>query len=82
MTCVSYYVAGEDFVLLDRVVRFPAGSMINVTVCENITLIDDCNYEKPENFTVHIDVVEDNIIIANLSRYATVQIMDDEGLYR
>ena len=70
---------GADFVPLDTVLVFAAGSSGGATECANVTLVADSMVECQEEFTVELtlDTVKGSLSLGNSQ--TAVTLMDDDG---
>lgn len=74
------FVGGEDYDCTISVISFPVGSRPGAKFCASINIADDLVEESTEEFTVHLEVVDLNIVIPPAATsYVTVRILDDDG---
>lgn len=75
---ILHFLAGYDYVELDTILSFPAGSVDGAKISADVTILDDELLEGYEHFNIHIYNVEQNIIVLE-PQYVSITIYDDEG---
>ena len=75
---LSLLAAEMDYVDIDETLTFPENSTNGTAVCSSVAILDTPAFEKDENFTFHVSVVERNIHIEG-PLYVHVTILDDDS---
>ena len=59
---------------------FPTESEDEALLCQNLIILDDDNFEKTHNFSVHVNTtgLEDGVSVVDPA-YTTITITDNEG---